>query len=470
MKKIYLTLIAGFIGIAVFAQDKNDRLAFPLNLTIKHFDPVSSGSEIFKLNEASLGFETGLKYYLSPSWNIAGTYGVFALDYPNFYSKAKDLDVSLEYKFYNGNILPEDAKFKPFLTAGYGLFHDQDIPGERHFNVIPVGAGVRYKFSETIDGLLKTRYKITTSDDTFNYLTTSIGLVFKPKSNKDSDGDGVLDKNDSCPNQAGPIGTGGCPDSDGDGVADRMDNCPQIAGLPAFMGCPDSDGDGIMDLEDACPNAAGNLENKGCPDSDNDGVLDKDDVCPSIAGLTELNGCPDSDGDGIADKDDSCPNEAGLAENNGCKEKDTDGDGVIDKNDDCPQTPGVASNNGCPEIEEEVRQVLLEALEGVQFRSGSDDLIGESAAKLDKVVEVMKSHDDFRLRISGYTDNTGNADANLALSQKRAHAAEQYIIDHGIAANRIEAEGYGIANPVADNNTRAGRAKNRRVEFEVVFN
>jgi len=236
-----------------------------------------------------------------------------------------------------------------------------------------------------------------------------------------------------------------------------------------MMGCPDSDGDGIMDLEDACPKVAG-LENlKGCPDSDGDGVADINDLCPESVGTMNNGGCPDSDGDGVVDKDDKCPNVAGLKEYSGCQEPDTDGDGIVDKDDQCPTVAGIAENKGCPEIEEDVREVLKEALDGVQFKSGSNILVNSSYEKLDKVVEVMNSHDEFKLEISGYTDNTGNANSNLELSKKRAHAAEKYIISKGIDASRITAEGYGIANPIADNNTAEGRAKNRRVEFKITF-
>lgn len=83
---------------------------------------------------------------------------------------------------------------------------------------------------------------------------------------------------------------------------------------------PDADGDGVADKDDACPNEAGLAALGGCPDADGDGVADKDDTCPNEAGLADLGGCPDADGDGIADQDDACPNEAGVAALNGCPE------------------------------------------------------------------------------------------------------------------------------------------------------
>lgn len=88
-----------------------------------------------------------------------------------------------------------------------------------------------------------------------------------------------------------------------------------------FDGCPDSDGDGIADHEDKCPDKSGKRK-WGCPetfkDSDGDGIEDKMDECPLANGLKEFNGCPDSDGDGVQDKYDSCPNVSGPKTNKGC--------------------------------------------------------------------------------------------------------------------------------------------------------
>ena len=210
-----------------------------------------------------------------------------------------------------------------------------------------------------------------------------------------------------------------------------------MAGLAQFNGCPDSNGDGVVDSQDQCPNVRGTVN--GCPDADGDGVIDSMDACPNTAG--NVNGCPDSDGDGVLDKDDTCP-----------------------------QTAGIAANNGCPEIKEEVKKVLELAVKNIQFNSGSDVLRTGAYSSLNQVAELMKEDDTFRLKLSGYTDNTGRAETNLALSDKRAKAVKAYLEGQGVAASRLTAMGYGIANPVADNNTREGRAANRRVELEIVFN
>lgn len=175
----------------------------------------------------------------------------------------------------------------------------------------------------------------------------------------------------------------------------------------------------------------------------------------------------DRDGDGIDDDQDECPDEIGIARANGCP--DTDGDSIADKADDCPKVAGVASNNGCPEVTEEVKAVLKEALDGIEFELGKDIITPASYYILDKVVQVMKDNADYKLKISGHTDNQGNPDSNLILSHKRAQATKRYLESHGVDGSRLDAMGYGEAKPVADNNSADGRARNRRVEFEIIF-
>lgn len=256
-----------------------------------------------------------------------------------------------------------------------------------------------------------------------------------------------------------------CPkDADGDGINDDVDKCPDIAGVAEFEGCipPDTDGDGVIDSKDECPEVAGTIN--GCPDSDEDGIIDSKDKCPKVKGTT-IEGCPDSDGDGIIDADDPCPNVAGSP--SGCP--DTDGDGVPDNKDSCPNEVGIASNKGCPELAEAEKQILKEALEGVNFLSGKDVLTEESKPKLHDVTTILNAHKGYKIKVSGYTDSSGKEESNLLLSKKRAAAVKAYLIEDGISESRIFDEGFGEADPVADNSTAAGRAKNRRVEFEIVY-
>lgn len=287
----------------------------------------------------------------------------------------------------------------------------------------------------------------------------------------DTDGDGLADKVDQCPDQAGLEEFGGCPDSDGDKIADKDDACPNVAGIEAFKGCPDTDGDGIQDSEDRCIELAGTVEFEGCPDTDKDGLADPDDDCPEELGPQENKGCPwgDKDGDGLNDKEDKCPTSAGPIDNNGCPYDDLDGDSVIDKDDRCPNTPGPAENQGCPIIEKEEQEVLNTAFENLEFLSGKDIIKESSYASLEELAKLLLKKEDWKLQISGHTDNVGSESTNLALSKKRSKSVAAYIESRGVSPDRLITKWYGESQPIADNKTNEGRQRNRRVEMEVIF-
>jgi OOP family OmpA-OmpF porin len=104
-------------------------------------------------------------------------------------------------------------------------------------------------------------------------------------------------------------------------------------------------------------------------------------------------------------------------------------------------------------------------LEGANFATGSSKLLSGASAKLDEVVQAAKDHPEISFEVSGYTDNVGNARANVRLSQARADAVKAYLVGKGVAARRIDTRGFGEQDPVADNKTAEGRAQNRRVEI-----
>ena len=267
---------------------------------------------------------------------------------------------------------------------------------------------------------------------------------------------------------AGVMFTFGGTDTDGDGIYDYEDECPETPGLPEFNGCPDSDGDGIEDRNDACPNTPGLAEFNGCPDSDGDGIPDPQDACPNTPGPAEFNGCPDSDGDGVPDNTDQCPNEPGPAANNGCPWPDRDGDGVPDKDDLCPDTVGTVANQGCPEITMEVRNALSAYAKTILFDTGRTTLKESSLGVLDNAAAILNQYPTSRFYIDGHTDSVGREDSNQTLSEGRASAVVAYLIEKGVASNRLEARGFGESRPIASNNTREGRRTNRRVEILLI--
>jgi len=141
---------------------------------------------------------------------------------------------------------------------------------------------------------------------------------------------------------------------------------------------------------------------------------------------------------------------------------DSDGDGVTDDMDKCPDSPSdkPVDADGCT--------IVSVVLEDVQFESNSSELTAGSSESLDKVVNAMNEYDQLRIEIQAHTDNMGEASYNLSLSEKRANSVRDYLIAQGVAANRMEVKGYGETQPIADNSTRDGRAKNRRVELKVI--
>ncbi|TKC95194.1 OmpA family protein [Polyangium fumosum] len=247
-------------------------------------------------------------------------------------------------------------------------------------------------------------------------------------------------------------------------------------------------GDASASGRDPKANAKGNAKgNKGpgveaaaAPDADGDGVPDAKDVCPDRAGdatpTAARPGCPpDRDGDAIADADDVCPDEAGVASADparyGCA-LDTDGDGIADAVDACPKERGEANADpkitGCPaSVRVEGTQIVI--LQEVNFATGSDVIAPESYALLEQVAAVFAQHPEIaRVAIDGHTDNVGVERANVTLSQRRAVAVVRWLVDHGVDARRLEARGFGPRRPVASNDKPEGRAKNRRVEFQIL--
>ena len=260
----------------------------------------------------------------------------------------------------------------------------------------------------------------------------------------------------------------GAKDADGDGIYDRLDACPENAGPKEFNGCPDTDGDKIIDKDDACPTEAGLAAFNGCPDTDGDGVADKDDACPEVAGVKALAGCPDADGDGVADKSDKCPTVKGPKENGGCPWPDRDGDKVLDKDDKCPDVAGTVANQGCPEVTDEAMKKLNEYAKTILFDSGKASFQKQTFPVLQSITAILKEYPSAKFSIEGHTDNTGKAASNQTLSEERAAAVKGYLVENGVAADRLTSAGFGQSNPIDSNKTKAGKANNRRVEVKLV--
>lgn len=190
-------------------------------------------------------------------------------------------------------------------------------------------------------------------------------------------------------------------------------------------------------------------------------ICDKAEPAPMAAAAAPM----DSDGDGVTDDKDRCPNTPAGAEvdMNGCA-LDSDGDGVADYKDQCANTPaGVKVDaTGCP-----IKDEVVLTVDRLNFDFDSAALDAQSRAALDAAVAVIKSHSSVKMDVIGYTDTSGPEEYNLGLSKRRAQAAVDYLVSQGVDADQLRATGRGEANPVASNDTRDGRERNRRVELVV---
>lgn len=243
-------------------------------------------------------------------------------------------------------------------------------------------------------------------------------------------------------------------DTDNDGIFDKNDRCPKIPGLIELNGCPDRDKDGITDREDECPDFPGSILNNGCPDRDSDGIIDKYDRCPDIPGIPELNGCPDSDGDGLQDQ--------------------------LDK---CPYTKGSLRNMGCPDtiqiIERDTVRVIVKLpsfvdtvitwdnlplwSDRVHFEFNQYNLDENSKIILNKIAKFLIENTDKNIQINGHADERGTEKYNMKLSKRRANSVYKYLIERGVDKKRMLVKAFGESV-----NIGSSYEENRRVEFSVI--
>ena len=414
--------VSGLLSVSYYFPTTNENI-----LGVRLLGGIStvSGKDALKIpeefNTNILRLNASLLYSYAVTQHFLPYVGV-GLSYISFSPKDK-----------NGQLLENNRNgIYDKSTFGFDPELGINVPVNQQIS-IQINSALHFIFSDYLDDVALGKNKDF-------YSTISLGVSYAFISNRDSDGDGIPDTDDRCPQEA----------EDYDGFQDQ-DGCPDL----------DNDGDGIPDVKDKCPDEA----------EDFDGFQDED-------------GCPDldNDGDGIPDVKDKCPNEAedfdGFQDDDGCPDLDNDNDGIPDKDDKCPNEPetvnGYMDDDGCPDVapntgnqtpQTEVNKAAdTFTLQGDNiFYTNRAEIKPEAYKKLDEVVAQLKKSPDTFWRIEGHMDSQGPEQWIRTMSSKRAEAVYYYFISHGLDASKFTIYGLGDKFPVANNNTEEGRAKNRRI-------
>jgi len=449
-KKIALLVATSLLAMATAASAANK--AETVSIT-----PVIGGY----LFDGKQHLDANAVYGARVGYNITDAFGIEALfDYSHNNSSTLGADAGISMYRYGGEVLYHfipDHVFVPYIAAGYAAVNfDGNDDGnnlsykgyKRTRGAFDYGVGAKFFVSENVAIRGDVRHILYKYDRTYSNYESTLGVYFAFGGAAP-----VAKPVEAAPVEPAPVVQ--ALDSDGDGVPDTLDKCP---GTPAGVavdkdGCPlDTDKDGVPDYLDKCPNTPAGVavDQNGCPlDTDKDGVPDYLDKCPGTPA-------------GVAVDQDGCP-------------LDTDKDGVPDYLDKCPGTPAGAKvdASGCPEVvvPAEVKAAAAErfcskpAVLKINFDTNKTNIKPQYHDELKTVGDFLTYFPNAKGEISGHTDTVGSNKHNLSLSAARAASVKKYIVEHfGTAAARIDTKGYSFSRPVASNKTKAGRAKNRRIE------
>ncbi len=431
---IYLSFILFFWGVSAQKVDKKWIISAGINAVDLYPTGINENNPYFPQGEILEDF-----FNISDHWNIEGqSISISRLIFRSFYlgveasiNNIKKINGrnNMDYPYYSGNFYIQkrfysNKKISPYFRLGYGVSGiDRGIFG---------GEGLKFSqyFSESLEPGIG-----------FNIaLTKSFGIQISSSFVKTKEETGITHFR----HQAGIYFGLGTNDRDGDGIINRKDNCPDEAGPPELFGCPDTDGDGIIDKEDNCPNKAG---------------------------TQEFFGCPDTDGDGIIDKEDKCPDEFGPIENNGCKILiDTPEESITISN----TVSSVSSENEIIEVDdanrsEEKNTDLKDKISDelvIYFPASKAIILGRKA--YDMLLEVrnfLDSNLEKYIVIQGHSSGEGSDQYNYILSEQRAEAVKTHLINLGIDPSRIKIQAFGSEKPLYEENSERNIILNRRIEI-----
>jgi len=390
--------------------------------------PTSFDTDIRKMG-LGLTYSIAATNRFLPFFSIGGSYIWLAYDSENISSRFLDIKNGAE-------------KNSMLLESVLGL----KIKFNKIFD-INIGLGYNYVKNDNVDATVYGEYEDF-------YLSGQLGFSFRIWNQKDTDGDGIIDDDDTCLFQ----------EEDLDGFQDE-DGCPDT----------DNDGDGILDIDDACQNIAEDIDGfqdeDGCPDADNDGdgIKDIDDSCPDIRedfdGFQDDDGCPDTDNDrdGILDSDDKCIDQAevfnGYQDEDGCPDE-------LPKPVYVEPKPVKRVTKPKPT---KPKRVVPQAPSSFLIHSettfgGDATQIKKTAySELERIVGELKKYPTTSWRIEGHTDKKESRAVANRITKNQTDAILNYFIYKGLSPLKFQAVGFGDVSPISSNSSVYGRMKNRRI-------
>lgn len=429
-KKVIGVIFLLFASLLTNAQvqkvNKNKPTSIALKASILDFKktPLTDGLTVSKP-------AVGLQFFkgISPYMDAVVNFDLSSLKYPYYVSSKEpktttnSLYAALDTRVHL-KLATDDKALLPYAILGIGLAKD----AVNYTAYAPMGLGVQFKAKQGSYLHIFGTYNAEASKLTKMHMNYGVSYSFPLK----------LKEKKAIALPTSPIQI----DQDDDGVSNENDDCPEKSGLLKYKGCP-------------------------VPDEDGDGFNDENDDCPKIEGVVQYRGCPvpDTDKDGINDAQDACPTIAGLTRYNGCAIPDTDKDGVNDELDQCPLIAGIAGNNGC----EDIQPTLNNIASALKFEIGQANIAAKTLLGLDTLVQIMIQYPNTRLMIIGHTDNTGTRKINDPLSLSRAKKVQMYLVKKGLLENRTSIIGMADTQPIASNDTKKGRAQNRRVDLTIQY-
>jgi outer membrane protein OmpA-like peptidoglycan-associated protein len=483
-RALLLLLSLGSGATALEAQQSRYLVELGAGGLYQSFDAVSKLGSTF----GGLG-RVGVWLPYNFSLEGEGAFVSASTDPGNVDVSVRTLSASVLYNIFLGNRAWAHLR----LGGGNTSYGDDCPPGPvicGSSGALLIGAGMRVGLTPDLlvrGDLLMSRNKSEQVDETVNLTNIGLGLglsyMLGSKAIPDSDGDGILENRDRCPDtpSGAQVDGTGCPsDSDADGVPDGVDRCantPPGASVNANGCTQDSDGDNIADGLDRCPDTESGVlvDPSGCPkDSDGDSIPDGLDRCsetPSGATVDAL-GCPgDEDGDGVLDGLDRCPRTPTGATINatGCPT----GQGAATPEPQAapppartPRAPVARPQPSRPAPAAARTGIMPGVIPGVGFSPGTARLRPESFVALDSISQILQADTSLRVEIGAHTGAGGTPAQNQHLSNLQADAVRTYLVTKGVNFQQVQARGYGGTVPLTTDNTPRGRAANVRVEIK----